>query len=152
MANDSVAYLMSVFSYVLMELVETEKDYVRDLSSVVDGYIANLEKMELPADLVGKDKIIFANIAQILEFHKKSVQFFIPLLPYDPLPQMLMVLLFSSFLKEIEKCLDNYEVAGSAFVKYVSGFNPLFCCLFVCLLFICFFVPAYISQFRVIVA
>lgn len=84
MANDSVAYLMSVFSYVLMELVETEKDYVRDLSSVVDGYIANLEKMELPADLVGKDKIIFANIAQILEFHKKSVQFFIPFLSYDP--------------------------------------------------------------------
>ena len=51
--------------------METEKDYVRDLTSVVDGYIANLEKMDLPPDLVGKDKIIFANISQILEFHKK---------------------------------------------------------------------------------
>ncbi|WKX91440.1 hypothetical protein Q1695_009908 [Nippostrongylus brasiliensis] len=88
--------------YVLMELVETEKDYVRDLSSVVDGYIANLEKMELPADLIGKDKIIFANIAQILEFHKNS------------------------FLKEIEKCLDNYEVAGSAFVKYKGRLETMY--------------------------
>ncbi|VDK85708.1 unnamed protein product [Onchocerca ochengi] len=56
--------------YVLMELVDTERDYVKDLSSVVDGYMANLQTMELPEDLVGKDKIIFANIAQILDFHK----------------------------------------------------------------------------------
>jgi hypothetical protein len=50
--------------------VETERDYVKDLTSVVEGYIANLESMELPEDLQGKDKIIFANIQQILEFHK----------------------------------------------------------------------------------
>lgn len=56
--------------YVLNELVETERDYVRDLTSVVDGYIANLSSMELPEDLQGKDKIIFANIAQICDFHK----------------------------------------------------------------------------------
>uniref|UniRef100_A0A0N4ZES8 DH domain-containing protein n=1 Tax=Parastrongyloides trichosuri TaxID=131310 RepID=A0A0N4ZES8_PARTI len=80
--------------YVLMELVETERDYVKDLTSVVDGYIANIESMELPEDLQGKDKIIFANIAQILEFHK------------------------TLFLKEIEKCLTDYECAGQAFVKY----------------------------------
>ena len=34
-----------------MELVETEKDYVRDLTSVVEGYIANLEQMDLPPEL-----------------------------------------------------------------------------------------------------
>uniref|UniRef100_A0A0K0G072 Rho guanine nucleotide exchange factor 25 (inferred by orthology to a human protein) n=1 Tax=Strongyloides venezuelensis TaxID=75913 RepID=A0A0K0G072_STRVS len=80
--------------YVLMELVETERDYVKDLTSVVEGYIANIESMELPEDLQGKDKIIFANIAQILEFHK------------------------TLFVKEIEKCLTDYECAGQAFVKY----------------------------------
>jgi hypothetical protein len=58
---------------VLLELVETERDYVRDLASVVDGYMANLQTMELPEDLQGKDKIIFANIAQILDFHKTYV-------------------------------------------------------------------------------
>lgn len=89
-------------SYVLMELVETEQDYVRDLTSVVEGYIGNLEKMDLPADLVGKDKIIFANISQILDFHK------------------------TCFLKEIEKCTENYEAAGSAFVKYERRLHTLY--------------------------
>ncbi|VDM11817.1 unnamed protein product [Wuchereria bancrofti] len=88
--------------YVLMELVDTERDYVKDLSSVVDGYMANLQTMELPEDLIGKDKIIFANIAQILDFHK------------------------TLFLKEIEKCLEDYEAAGNAFVKYVSLSSCIF--------------------------
>lgn len=44
----------------LNELVETERDYVRDLASVVEGYIANLETMELPEDLLGKDKVSLA--------------------------------------------------------------------------------------------
>ncbi|EFP01501.1 CRE-UNC-73 protein [Caenorhabditis remanei] len=89
-------------SYVLMELVETEQDYVKDLTSVVEGYIGNLEKMDLPADLVGKDKIIFANISQILDFHK------------------------TCFLKEIEKCQNNYEAAGAAFVKYDRRLRNLY--------------------------
>ncbi|KAH7708891.1 RhoGEF domain containing protein, partial [Aphelenchoides avenae] len=80
--------------YVLNELVETERDYVRDLTSIVDGYIANLSSMELPEDLRGKDKIIFSNIGQICEFHK------------------------TVFLKEIEKCLNDYEAAGNAFVTH----------------------------------
>ncbi|CAI4221313.1 unnamed protein product [Auanema sp. JU1783] len=88
--------------YVLMELVETEQDYVKDLTSVVEGYIANLNSMELPAELQGKDKIIFANIAQILDFHKNS------------------------FLKEIEKCIDNYDAAGAAFVKYERRLHTLY--------------------------
>eukprot|EP00081_Caenorhabditis_elegans_P000362 NP_001021501.2 Uncharacterized protein CELE_F55C7.7 [Caenorhabditis elegans] len=89
-------------SYVLMELVETEQDYVKDLTSVVEGYIGNLNKMDLPADLVGKDKIIFANIVNILEFHK------------------------TNFLKEIEKCSENYEAAGAAFVKYERRLHTLY--------------------------
>uniref|UniRef100_A0A8R1DWI9 DH domain-containing protein n=3 Tax=Caenorhabditis japonica TaxID=281687 RepID=A0A8R1DWI9_CAEJA len=89
-------------SYVLMELVETEQDYVRDLTSVVEGYIGNLEKMDLPADLIGKDKIIFANISQILDFHK------------------------TCFLKEIEKCTENYVAAGDAFVRYERRLHTLY--------------------------
>lgn len=68
--TDIYIYFFIYNRYVLMELVETERDYVKDLSSVVDGYMANLQTMELPENLVGKDKIIFANIAQILDFHK----------------------------------------------------------------------------------
>jgi hypothetical protein len=79
--------------YVIQELVETERQYVVDLALIVEGYMAELSNMDLPEDLAGKDKIIFANIAQILEFHK------------------------TCFVKEIEKCLENYEAAGEAFVK-----------------------------------
>ncbi|CAD5209161.1 unnamed protein product [Bursaphelenchus xylophilus] len=81
-------------SYVIKELVETEQDYVKDLTSVVEGYIANLESMELPEDLRGKDKIIFANIGQILDFHK------------------------TVFLRDIEKSANDYEAAGQAFIKH----------------------------------
>uniref|UniRef100_A0A1I7YXS5 Rho guanine nucleotide exchange factor 25 n=1 Tax=Steinernema glaseri TaxID=37863 RepID=A0A1I7YXS5_9BILA len=88
--------------YVLQELVETERDYVRDLASVVDGYMAHLSTIELPEDLQGKDKIIFANVAQILEFHK------------------------STFCREIERCLNDYEAAGQAFVKYERRLHVLY--------------------------
>ncbi|KAE9550054.1 hypothetical protein FO519_006733 [Halicephalobus sp. NKZ332] len=80
--------------FVIQELVDTERDYVTDLSLVVEGYMAALDSMDLPEDLQGKDKIIFANIGQILDFHKNT------------------------FLKEIEKCLEDYEAAGTAFTKY----------------------------------
>lgn len=82
--------------FVIQELVDTERDYVTDLTLIVDGYMAGLDSTELPEDLQGKDKIIFANIGQILDFHRDI------------------------FLKEIEKCLEDYEAAGTAFTKYVS--------------------------------
>ena len=82
--------------FVIQELVDTERDYVTDLTLVVEGYMAALESMDLPEDLQGKDKIIFANIGQILDFHRNT------------------------FLKEIEKCLEDYEAAGTTFTKYVS--------------------------------
>ncbi|GMT28628.1 hypothetical protein PFISCL1PPCAC_19925 [Pristionchus fissidentatus] len=88
--------------YVLMELVETEKDYIKDLGSVVDGYMAEMQEKDLPEDLQGKDKIIFANIAQIHEFHK------------------------TSFVKEIERCLDDYNASASAFVKYERRLHTLY--------------------------
>lgn len=80
--------------YVLMELVETERDYVKDLGSIVEGYVPTIESSSPPDDLKGKEKFIFANLQQIYEFHKNS------------------------FLPEIEKCLENYDVVGRTFAKY----------------------------------
>ena len=80
----------------LQELVETERAYVQDLTSIVDGYIGTLREMELPDEDREKVKIIFANIEQILDFHK------------------------SFFCKEIAKSLQDDEAAGNAFIKYVS--------------------------------
>lgn len=62
--------------YVIRELVDTEKDYVRDLGLVVDGYMAIMRSPDcdipMPEDLRGgKDKMVFGNIEAIYEWHKK---------------------------------------------------------------------------------
>lgn len=62
--------------YVLRELVETEEAYVRDLSHIVDGYIATMRDPEcdipMPDDLkAGKDKMVFGNVEAIYEWHKE---------------------------------------------------------------------------------
>lgn len=81
--------------YVLKELVDTERDYVRDLGLVVEGYMRLMqtsnscaadneqsdqissdavvvEAPPMPEDLKsGKDKIIFGNIEAIYEWHRE---------------------------------------------------------------------------------
>ncbi|XP_048086271.1 triple functional domain protein isoform X5 [Alosa alosa] len=80
--------------YVLMELVETERDYVRDLGLVVEGYMARMKEDGVPDDMKGKDKIVFGNIHQIYDWHKDF------------------------FLGELEKCLEDPDRLGSLFVKH----------------------------------
>lgn len=69
-------------SYVLDELVKTERDYVRDLSLVVDDYIEVIRNpgaagcdILIPENLktIEAQRIIFCNIEQIYEWHKKFV-------------------------------------------------------------------------------
>ena len=58
-------------SYVLQELVETERDYVKDLAVICQEYIPNMKEESLPEGLQGKkDKIIFGNVQSIFEFHR----------------------------------------------------------------------------------
>uniref|UniRef100_A0A7M4G1G5 Trio Rho guanine nucleotide exchange factor n=1 Tax=Crocodylus porosus TaxID=8502 RepID=A0A7M4G1G5_CROPO len=80
--------------YVLQELVETERDYVRDLGCVVEGYMALMKEDGVPDDMKGKDKIVFGNIHQIYDWHRDF------------------------FLGELEKCLEDPEKLGSLFVKH----------------------------------
>jgi len=63
-------------SYVLQELAETERDYVRDLGLVVEGYFEIMRRdppeVVMPEDLKnGKDKIVFGNIEAIYEWHRE---------------------------------------------------------------------------------
>ena len=58
-------------SYVLKELLETERDYVKDLAIICEDYIPNMKEESLPDGLQGKkDKIIFGNVQSIFEFHR----------------------------------------------------------------------------------
>ncbi|XP_041039324.1 triple functional domain protein-like isoform X5 [Carcharodon carcharias] len=80
--------------YVLQELIETERDYVRDLGCVVEGYIAVMKEDGVPDDMKGKDKIVFGNIHQIYDWHRDF------------------------FLGELEKCLEDPDKLASLFVKH----------------------------------
>nr|CAD7440801.1 unnamed protein product [Timema bartmani] len=85
--------------YVLRELVETERDYVRDLREVVEGYMAFMRDPDcdipLPDDLRGgKDKMVFGNMEAIYEWHRDF------------------------FLKALERCLEHPEELGPLFKRY----------------------------------
>ena len=84
----------------LEELVKTEKSYINDLKEM-NLYIAYLEKsrkrekgvVEMPKGLkTGKDKIVFANIQALLEFHER-------------------------ILPDIEKCPDNPNILPKIFTR-----------------------------------
>ncbi|XP_035225053.1 rho guanine nucleotide exchange factor 25-like isoform X2 [Stegodyphus dumicola] len=88
--------------FVLQELVNTEKDYVRDLGYLVEGYLKLMrnEEIPVPEDLKnGKDKIVFGNIEAIYEWHRDS------------------------FCAEIEKCLEEPQRLGLLFRRYERRLN-----------------------------
>ncbi|KAF2357220.1 Dbl (DH) domain, partial [Trinorchestia longiramus] len=86
------------FNCVITELVETERSYVQDLQSVVDGYMKEMARadsdLKMPDDLRdGKDKIVFGNIAAIYEWHRDF------------------------FCKNLEECSTAPENIGPVFIK-----------------------------------
>nr|XP_039274741.1 kalirin-like isoform X3 [Styela clava] len=80
--------------YVLMELVDTEKDYVTDLGIVVNEFMADTLDQGLPEPDNGKERVVFGNTKQIYEWHRDV------------------------FSKELQKCLDNPEYIGRLFKRY----------------------------------
>ncbi|XP_023695750.1 kalirin-like isoform X2 [Paramormyrops kingsleyae] len=80
--------------FVLNELIQTEKDYVRDLGIVVEGFMKRIEEKGIPEDMKGKDKIVFGNIHQISDWHRDF------------------------FLGELEKCLQDHDRLAELFIKH----------------------------------
>uniref|UniRef100_A0A672SKY1 Kalirin RhoGEF kinase n=1 Tax=Sinocyclocheilus grahami TaxID=75366 RepID=A0A672SKY1_SINGR len=80
--------------FVLNELIQTEKDYVKDLGIVVEGFMTRIEEKGVPDDMKGKDKIVFGNIHQIYDWHKDF------------------------FVGELEKCLEDQEKLPGLFCKH----------------------------------
>lgn len=75
-ADDPVATSMRKREYVIRELVETERDYVRDLKDVTEGYMIFMRnpdcEIPMPEDLKGgKDKMVFGNLEAIYEWHRE---------------------------------------------------------------------------------
>lgn len=62
----------------MAELLQTERAYVKDLEECINYYLKemkNAPESELPAGIVGHHNIIFGNIEEIHQFHKKWVLF-----------------------------------------------------------------------------
>uniref|UniRef100_A0A8C7JQI4 Rho guanine nucleotide exchange factor 25 n=1 Tax=Oncorhynchus kisutch TaxID=8019 RepID=A0A8C7JQI4_ONCKI len=86
--------IVSLSRYVLKELLETEKVYVEDLGCIVEGYMVTMTSKGIPADMKGKDKIVFGNIHQIFDWHKDY------------------------FMGELEKCIAEPERLAQLFIKH----------------------------------
>ncbi|KAG7326913.1 hypothetical protein KOW79_010314 [Hemibagrus wyckioides] len=80
--------------FVVNEMVHTEKDYVKDLGIVVEGFMKRVAEKGVPEDMTGKDKIVFGNIHQIYDWHKEF------------------------FLGELEKCLQDHDKLAELFIKH----------------------------------
>ncbi|KFD70850.1 hypothetical protein M514_01199, partial [Trichuris suis] len=54
---------------VVKELIETERSYVASLKYVIEHYIPEMLRADLPSQLLGQRSVIFGNIEKIYEFH-----------------------------------------------------------------------------------
>lgn len=86
---------------VVRELVHTERDFVKVLQDVAEGYVAECRKRE---DMFTKEQIdtIFINLEEILKFQ-------------------------TAFLRDLESCIDweapHKSCVGSCFLRHKDGFK-----------------------------
>uniref|UniRef100_A0A667ZVK7 Kalirin RhoGEF kinase b n=1 Tax=Myripristis murdjan TaxID=586833 RepID=A0A667ZVK7_9TELE len=80
--------------FVVNEMVQSEKDYVKDLGVIVEGFMSRLEVRGTPEEMRGKDKIVFGNIQQIYDWHRDF------------------------FLVELERCLQDHDLLADLFIKH----------------------------------
>ncbi|KAM4537855.1 guanine nucleotide exchange factor DBS isoform 5-T5 [Fundulus diaphanus] len=86
--------------HVMNELLETERVYVEELLCVLEGYAAEMDNPAMahliPSTLQSKKDILFGNMPEIYQFHKRT------------------------FLKELEAYTDRPELVGRCFLERMS--------------------------------
>ncbi|XP_032311518.1 guanine nucleotide exchange factor DBS isoform X6 [Drosophila ananassae] len=92
--------------HVLTELLETEKIYVNEISSILTGYCDQLTSDEFmhlaPVNLLGKEDILFGNLNELYSFHNEV------------------------FLKDLENCISTTELVALCFVQRRDTFYRLY--------------------------
>ncbi|XP_069831214.1 probable guanine nucleotide exchange factor MCF2L2 isoform X6 [Dendropsophus ebraccatus] len=95
--SESEENLCTRKSHIINELIETERVYVEELQSIIEGYASALENPEMnpliPVVLQNNKDVLFGNLPEIYEFHKRT------------------------FLKELEKCIEDADSLGRCFLK-----------------------------------
>uniref|UniRef100_A0A8C2TVH5 MCF.2 cell line derived transforming sequence-like 2 n=1 Tax=Coturnix japonica TaxID=93934 RepID=A0A8C2TVH5_COTJA len=73
----STPYFFS-FSHIINELIETERVYVEELQSIIEGYASEMDNPSLlhliPSMLQNKKDILFGNLPEIYDFHNRHVR------------------------------------------------------------------------------
>lgn len=82
----------------MREMIGTERDYVRSLRYVIENYIQELLREDIPQALRGQRNVIFGNIERIYEFHQHH------------------------FLKELEHYEQHPLKVGASFLRHESKF------------------------------
>ncbi|TRY97084.1 hypothetical protein DNTS_027276, partial [Danionella cerebrum] len=86
--------------HVMNELLETERAYVEELLCVLQGYAAEMDNPStaplIPAALQNKKDVLFGNMEEIYNFHKRI------------------------FLKELENYTDYPELVGRCFLEWMG--------------------------------
>uniref|UniRef100_K1R8V1 Puratrophin-1 n=1 Tax=Magallana gigas TaxID=29159 RepID=K1R8V1_MAGGI len=85
-------------THIMREMVQTERDYVLSLQYVIENYIPELQRPDVPQALRGKGSIIFGNIEKIYQFHRQY------------------------FLREVERCERNPFQISHYFLMHESQF------------------------------
>ncbi|NXD79564.1 MCF2L factor, partial [Halcyon senegalensis] len=104
-SHRSVLYATSQLqlTHIINELIETERVYVEELQSIIEGYASEMDNPNLvhliPSALQNKKEILFGNLPEIYEFHNRHVG------------------TGGIFLKEIENCIENPELLARCFLK-----------------------------------
>ncbi|XP_056631347.1 uncharacterized protein LOC130441613 isoform X2 [Diorhabda sublineata] len=92
------AKTQKTLSYIIKEMIETERDYVKSLDYVIVNYISELQRDDIPQALRGQRNTVFGNVEKIYEFHSQH------------------------FLNELEECINNPLQVGQIFLKYDKRF------------------------------
>ncbi|XP_058256500.1 guanine nucleotide exchange factor DBS isoform X1 [Hemibagrus wyckioides] len=96
-SSETEESLSSRRRHIMNELIETERLYVEELQSIIEGYAAALDNSEMthliPPVLENKKDVLFGNLADIYDFHNRT------------------------FLKELENCVEKPELVGTCFLK-----------------------------------
>lgn len=79
-------------------MIQTERDYVKSLDYVIENYIPELLREDIPQALRGQRNVVFGNIEKIYEFHSQH------------------------FLRELEQCEHSPLQVGHIFLKYDKRF------------------------------
>ncbi|XP_042613505.1 uncharacterized protein LOC109093786 [Cyprinus carpio] len=93
------SYTVLKLQRIMKELLQTEREYVRALGYVVENYMPELERPDVPQDLRGQRGSIFGNLEKLRDFHQHH------------------------FLQELELCLKEPFCVGRCFLKHKENFG-----------------------------